>query len=81
MYFDLSDTRINYANVLWGHKVNAAGNFVILQKEALGIMNSKPSDSHSSPSFKSNHILKIEDNIFIENYTFDTNILIYFQYF
>ena len=33
-------------------------------------MNFQSRDSHSSPLFKSNHILKLEDKIFIENILF-----------
>ena len=43
---------------------------VILQKKALRIMNFQSRDSHSSPLFKSNHILKLEDKILIENILF-----------
>ena len=38
---------------------------VILQKKALRIMNLQSIDSHSSPLFKSNHTLKLEDKILI----------------
>ena len=40
---------------------------VILQKKALRIMNFQSRDSHLSLLFKSNHILKLEDKILIEN--------------
>ena len=36
-------------------------------KKALRIMNFQSRDSHSSLLFKSNHILKLEDKILIEN--------------
>ena len=39
---------------------------IILQKKALRIMNFQSRDSHSSPLFRSNHILKLEDKILIE---------------
>ena len=37
------------------------------QKKALGIINFQSRDSHSSLLFRSNHILKLEDNIVAEN--------------
>ena len=43
---------------------------IILQKKALRIMNFQSRDSHSSPLFRSNHILKLEDKILIENILF-----------
>ena len=43
---------------------------VVLQKKALRIMNFQSRDSHSSLLFKSNHILKLEDKILIENILF-----------
>ena len=39
-------------------------------KKALRIMNFQSTDSHSSPLFKSNHFLKLEDKILIENTLF-----------
>ena len=43
---------------------------VIIQKTALRIMNFQSRDSHSSPLFKSSHVLKLEDKILIENILF-----------
>ena len=43
---------------------------IILQKKALRIMNFQSRDSHSSPLFRSNNILKPEDKILIENIIF-----------
>ena len=44
--------------------------YIILKKKALRIMNFQSRDSHSSPLFRSNHILKLEDKILIENIIF-----------
>ena len=70
IYFAIFDSHINYANLIWGHNVNTVSRIVILQKKALRIMNFQSRDSHSSPLFKSNHILKLEDKILIENILF-----------
>ena len=43
---------------------------VILQKKTLKVKNFQSRDSHSSPLFKSNHILKRKDKILIENILF-----------
>ena len=51
-------------------KPNALSRIIILQKKALRIMNFQSKDSHSSPLFKSNHILKLDDKILTENIIF-----------
>ena len=53
-----------------GPNPNAASRIFILQKKALRIMDPQSRDSHSSPLFKSNHILKLKDKILIENILF-----------
>ena len=40
---------------------------VILQKKAVRIINFQPRDSHTSPLFKQNFILKFQDTICFEN--------------
>ena len=52
IYFAIFDSHINYVNLIRDQKI------VILQKKALRIMNFQSRDSHSSPLFRSNHILK-----------------------
>ena len=52
---------------------NTQSTIIIVQKKPLRIMNFQSRNSHSSPSlfrFRSNHILKLEDKIFIENILF-----------
>ena len=70
IYFAISDSLINYANLIWGQNLHAVNRIVILQKKALRIMNFQSRDSHSSPLFKSNHILKPKDKILIEKILF-----------
>ena len=50
--------------------LHALSRIIILQKKALRIMNFQSKDSHSSPLLKSDHILKLEDRILIENILF-----------
>ena len=69
-YFAIFDTNFNYANLIWGKNLIAMSRIVILQKKALGIMNFQSRNFHSSPLFTSNHILKLEDKILIENILF-----------
>ena len=72
IYFAIFDTRLNYANLIyiWGQNLNAVSRIVILQKKALRIINFQSRGTHSCPLFKSNHILKLEDKILIENMLF-----------
>ena len=70
IYFAIFDSHINYANLIWGQNLHSLSRIIILQKKALRIMNFQSRDSHSSPLFRSNHILKLEDKILIENILF-----------
>ena len=70
IYFAIFDAHLNYGNLIWGQNLNAVSRIVVLQKKALRIMNFHSGDSHSTPLFKSNHILKREDKILIENILF-----------
>ena len=70
IYFTIFDSHINYANPIWGQNLRAVNRIVNLQKKALRVMNFQCRDSHSSPLFKSNHILKLEDKILIDNILF-----------
>ena len=58
--------------ILYGAYINlnAVSRIVILQKKTLRMMNFQSGDSHSSPLFKSNLILKFEDKILTENILF-----------
>ena len=70
IYFAIFDSHINYANLIWGQNLHSLSRIIILQKKALRIMNFQSRDSHSSPLFRSNHILKLEDKILMENILF-----------
>ena len=70
IYFAIFDTHLNYGNLIWDQYLNTVSRIVVLQKKALRIMNFHSRDSHSSPIFKSNHILKLENKILIENILF-----------
>ena len=60
---------LNYAKLIWVQNLNAVSRIVILQTKAL-IMKFQSRDSHSSLIFKSNHILKLENQILIDNILF-----------
>ena len=57
--------------ILYGAKIYTYSRIIILQKKALRITNFQSNNSHSSPLFRSNHILKLENKILIENILFN----------
>ena len=57
-------------DLIWGQNLHCLSRIIILEKKALTIMNFQSRDSHSSPIFRSNNILKLEDKILIENILF-----------
>ena len=48
---------------------------MILQKKAVRIINFQPRNSHTSPLFKQNFILKFQDKICLENILFVSKLL------
>ena len=70
IYFAIFYTDLKNVNLVWGQYLNAVSRIVILQKKALRIMNFQSRVSQSSLLFKSNHILKLENKILIENILF-----------
>ena len=48
---------------------------MILQKKAVRIVNFRPRNSHTSPLFKQNFILKFQDKIYLENILFVSQLL------
>ena len=55
---------------MWDQNLHALSRIIILRKQALRITNFQSRDSYSIPLFRSNHILKLEDKILIENILF-----------
>ena len=70
IYFAIFDSHINYTNLICGQNLHALSRIIILLMKTFRIMNFQSSDTHSSPLFRSNHILKLEDKILIENILF-----------
>ena len=70
IYFAIFDSHINYANLIWAQNLPSLSRIIILQKKVLRIMNFQSRESLSSPLFRSNHILKLEDEILVWNILF-----------
>ena len=69
-YFAILDSHINYASLMFGQNFQALSRIIILQKKTLRIITFQSRGSHSSPLFKSNHILNLKDKMLIENILF-----------
>ena len=52
IYYTISDSHINYANVIWAQNSNAVNRVSALQKKALRIISFQARDCYSSPLFK-----------------------------
>ena len=70
IYFAIFDFHINYADLIWVQNLPSLSRIIILQKKVLRIMNFQSRDSLSSPLFRSNHILKLEDKTLVWNIIF-----------
>ena len=70
IYHALCESHINFACIIWGQNISTINRLYILQKKALGIINFKEHNSHSSPLFHYSKIIKIADKVKIENCLF-----------
>ena len=70
IYFAIFDSYLSYCCLVWVQNRNTIQRILILQKKAVGIINFKPRNSHTSPLFKQNFILKFQDKICLENVLF-----------
>ena len=67
IYYAISDSHLNYGNLVWGQNTNAIKHLTILQKIALRLMNFKTRNFHTSPLYLQLNILKLPDKILLEN--------------
>ena len=71
MYHALFSSHLNYGSQIWGQANNIHQNKIfLLQKAALRIINFSNFRTHSSPLFKENYILKLNDCVTLENSLF-----------
>ena len=67
IYFAIFDSYLSYCCLVWAQNISSIKQIPILQKKAVRIINFQPRNSHTSPLFKQNFILKIQDNICLED--------------
>ena len=70
IYFAIFDSYLSYCCLVWAQNCSTIQRIVILQKKAVRIINFQPRNSHTSPLFKQNFILKFQDKICLENILF-----------
>ena len=62
IYFAISGSYLSYSCIVWAQNINTVRIVIILQKQALRIMNFKDQLFYSSPLFSANNILKCGEN-------------------
>ena len=73
IYFAIFDSHLSYCCLVWAQNLNKKSSIkqiLILQKKAVRIFDFQPRNSHTSPLFKQNFILKFQDKICLENILF-----------
>ena len=71
IYFAIFDSQLYLtAAFVWAQNFSSIKQILILQKKAVRIINFQPRNSHTSPLFKQNFILKFQDKICLENILF-----------
>ena len=70
IYFAIFDSYLSYCCLVWAQNFSSIKRILILQKKAVRIINFQPRNSHTSPLFKQNFILKFQNKICLENILF-----------
>ena len=70
IYFAIFDSYLSYCCLVWARNRSTIQRILILQKKAVRVINFQPRNSHTSPLFKLNFILKFQDTICLENVLF-----------
>ena len=76
IYFAIFDFYLSYSCLAEAQNRSTIQRILILQKKAVRIINFQPRNSHTSPLFKQNFIIKFQDKICLENVLFVSKSLI-----
>ena len=76
IYFAIFDSYLSYCCLAWAQNRSTIQRILILQKKAVRIINFQPRNSHTSPLFKQNFIIKFQDKICLENVLFVSKSLL-----
>ena len=75
IYFAIFDSYLSYCCLVWAQNCSTIQQIIILQKNAVRIINFQPRNSHTSALFKQRPILKFQDKVCLENVLFVTKSL------
>ena len=70
IYYGIFSSILMYGSQIWGQHNRIVTKLQILQNKALRIMNFCPRGTSATPLFKSDNILKLADNIGLQNFLF-----------
>ena len=70
IYFGIFSSILMYGSQIWGQQNGVVNKLQILQNKALRIINFKPPRTSADPLFKSCKILKLIDNVNLQNFLF-----------
>ena len=70
IYYGIFSSILMYGSQIWGQHDRIVEKLQILQNKALRIMNFSPRRTSATPFFKSNEILKLADNITLQNFLY-----------
>ena len=70
VYYGIFNSILTYGSQIWGQHNTVVSKLQIIQNKALRIMNFAPRISSATPFFKSSGILKLTDNISLQNFLF-----------
>ena len=76
IYFAIFDSYLSYCCLAGAQNRSTIQRILILQIKAVRIINFQPRNSHTSPLFKQNFIIKFQDKICLENVLFVSKSLI-----
>ena len=66
IYFAIFDSYLSCCCLVWAQNCSTIQRIIILQEKAIRITNFQTRNSHTSPLFKQNSILKFQDKICLE---------------
>ena len=70
IYFAIFDSYLSCCCLAWAQNCSTIQQIIILQKKAIRLINFQPRNFHTSPLFKQNSILKLQNKIYLENILF-----------
>ena len=70
IYYGIFSSILMYSSLIWGQNNGIVTKLQIIQNKALRIINFQPRRAHASPLYRECNILKLRDNISLQNFLF-----------